>query len=301
MPVLPKPRPNLFLEGLESLGGLGKTAAGFLREDDPAMSAFDLAGPLGVASQAAKKAAAPFGAGLVRGARKLLSQKNVIDIAKELDTGRGGIARLVADKPALGDASRVVLKKQHGDTIALYRAISPIDAARPDKVVSLTTDPSVAMRIARDFPMLMGKNQFISPNPTLRRYDVPIDKIKAYIPALLDEAKKTQSGVLGKNITTRNGEKMSVKDIFEAVLNEEEVIADLEGLVPTKQMALDVGVGQKRRAHRALNVIEGGGRSGMDEVMEAKKHGHYFEEGDEAAATAFEAFTQEILDFIRKR
>ena len=39
----------------------------------------------------------------------------------------------------------------------------------------------------------------------------------------------------------------------------------------------------------------------MDEVMEAKKHGHYFEEGDEAAATAFEAFTQEILDFIRKR
>lgn len=64
MPVLPKPRPNLFLEGLESLGGLGKTAAGFLREDDPSMSAFDLAGPLGVASQAAKKAAAPFGSGL---------------------------------------------------------------------------------------------------------------------------------------------------------------------------------------------------------------------------------------------
>ena len=49
MPVLPRPRKNLFLEGLESLGGLGKTTAGFLREDDPAMSAFDLAGPLAMA------------------------------------------------------------------------------------------------------------------------------------------------------------------------------------------------------------------------------------------------------------
>lgn len=139
MAVLPRPRKNLFLEGLESLGGLGKTTAGFLREDDPAMSAFDLAGPVGMAAGRAL----PFGAGLLRAAARAPIKSNKAFTGQMWDSvsdffstdlmrrwerytlenkGLQDVARGFALDPDVQDALQSNLKRmEFPDTFVLFR------------------------------------------------------------------------------------------------------------------------------------------------------------------------------------
>jgi|TARA_R100000781_G_scaffold6592_3_gene6695 hypothetical protein len=226
-----------------------------------------------------------------------MSAKGVRTLAKELETGRGGLAQMVKQSPDLQKASQQAARVQFGETIPSFRAISPTGALRPDKVASTTTDPKVALQIARDFPVLMAKDDFIAPKPILRRYDVSPDRVQAHVPALIDAARAQQPHTVrtGK-IDTRLGDRMSIDEVFEQARAEDELLSDLLGLNP-QEVAFQTGAGQPRRASRALDVATGKFTTGADEVQKAKKSSSFFED-EGLAAQEFDAFAQEILKLL---
>ena len=236
------------------------------------------------------------------GGRKTLSQRDVINLAKELELGRRGIVALAEKKPAVTEMSQQAISQIYpGGTVPVYRAISPVGDMRPDIVASATLDPNVAFSIAHNFPAIFTSSVsegMILPKPMVRRYDVPIDRIKAHVPTLIEEARRTQQSSLGKNITTRSGDKMTVDEVFRATYQEDEVVVDLTGIEPS-EIKFDKGHGVVRQPNRAARIARGEFVSGADEVAQAKEMHTYFPEGDAQAAKNFEEYAAEIRRFIQ--
>ena len=227
------------------------------------------------------------------------SAKNVRGLASELETGRGGLARMADEVPGLVEASQQGIMSRVGEEFPAFRAISPTGNLRPDKIASTTLDPAIAAKIARDFPALIGLEKIIPPRPLLRRYDVPAHQVRADVPTLIKAARDQQAKtVLRGKIDTRDGSRMNIEDILDAVEDEQEVVANLSGLIP-KEVKLASNTGAVNRPSRALDVIQGRFTSGADEVLQAKRGSTYFPQGDDVAAKEFEEFKDLILGLLK--
>ena len=239
-------------------------------------------------------------AGLLRLAKAFkFSAKNVRGLASELETGRGGLARMADEVPGLVEASQQGIMSRVGEKFPAFRAISPTGNLRPDGIASTTLDPAIAAKIARDFPALIGLEKIIPPRPLLRRYDVPAHQVRADVPTLIKAARDQQAKtVLRGKIDTRDGSRMNIEDILDAVEDEQEVVANLSGLIP-KEVKLASNTGAVNRPSRALDVIQGRFTSGADEVLQAKRGSTYFPQGDDVAAKEFDEFKDLILGLLK--
>jgi len=168
--------------------------------------------------------------------KNILSKADAMLVLREIETGKGGIATLAQSKPIISHISQAWLQHHHGGTLKLFRAIAVVDGKtlNAEKIASLTSDWKVAWRIAEGFPVLFTPNKIVTNTPHLLRYNVPISKVVAYVPALLDECLKT----LGEDIkskrimSARHYEKISISEIFDTGTEEKEVIADVSSLKP---------------------------------------------------------------------
>lgn len=162
--------------------------------------------------------------------RPVLTKTEIKHIAEELDTSRGYLPHLVKEKPWLIDMSRQYLCNLGfcGDKFPVFRsvalmhmAVSPgeyvaphiqlqVDAAsalRPESVVSTSLNPSTVITIAAQQAEKMYftggflRGGLITTKPVILRYDVTVDRVVLYIPALIafirsiystEELKKTR-------------------------------------------------------------------------------------------------------------
>ena len=176
-------------------------------------------------------------------ARDRLSMNDAIDIVREIETGRGGIAELMKKKPYFKEMSQAKLRSEYGDVVPLFRVLSIPEGKerRPDGIVSTTTDWKVAYAMGRDLPgVMMGKNGFISMQKVLLRYDVPVEQCLADVNMLLEMVVDALGGfekIGNQQLRGRSGP-VAVSLLIKEGMKEDEVIADVTGL---ESVVLEVG------------------------------------------------------------
>lgn len=222
-----------------------------------------------------------------------VSKRAVRLIAQELDTGR---SRMSEVPRKVRDASRASLP----DKVTVWRSValhSENPEIRPETgVVSTTRNPRVAMNMATNYPVLMGKDKFIAPKPAILRYEVPRDRVHAYVPGMIDQARAEHGDELKKMKITgrRSYQRMSVHDVFDQTHREDEVLADVSGLTP-EVLHFHGGeqVADQEHMHAIHDLVQGRAQgTGAEYIADRKKYGTYFRDEPKAA--------QEYDDFFKK-
>jgi hypothetical protein len=225
--------------------------------------------------------------------RRLLTASDVAKFARELETGRGGLAEMANRVPKLRQFSQAALRREVGDTFTPFRAVSlPGEAVlRPDQMVSTTLSPGVARRMLQDAPALMTEDRFITARPQLIRFpDLPTDRAQAFVPPIIDRIKaENPATVLRQQVNTRRGGRMSIGDIFDDVRPEREVVADVTGHT-REVLPLDRGSLLSDREHLAiLGEVGSGIWAGPEEYLR-RRPGLFFGEHRDAALQALDDF-----------
>jgi len=174
--------------------------------------------------------------GMAAGAIKGISKADLKRIGEELETSKGRLAELVSKYPQIKDASVAEIERlTKGEPLTVYRGISllPGKDLRKETTPSTTLDAATALSMIKNAPIVMRGNEFISATPVLRTYSGLDPKAtQAYVPSLIDQIIQQQPAALEMKIPTRSGEKMSLKDIFEGVKGEKEVLTDVSKTSP---------------------------------------------------------------------
>jgi hypothetical protein len=220
-------------------------------------------------------AATAKGAGKAKDALKALTKKDIKLIASELETSRGQLAELVKKYPQLRDASVADIEAlTKGEPFTAFRGISllPGRELRKESTPSMTVDPSVALGMLKDAPVMITKEGFITATPVLRQYPgMKASETQVYVPSLIEQITERQPGALEMKIPTRSGEKMTVADVFKEVKGEKELLADVSKKEP-RDILFDRyqgGVGDRYLMEVARRVLAGkwdGGEALLKEI-----------------------------------
>jgi hypothetical protein len=220
-------------------------------------------------------AATAKGAGKAKDALKALTKKDIKLIASELETSRGQLAELAKKYPQLRDASVADIKAlTKGEPFTAFRGISllPGRELRKESTPSMTVDPSVALGMLKDAPVMITKEGFITATPVLRQYPgMKASETQVYVPSLIEQITERQPGALEMKIPTRSGEKMTVADVFKEVKGEKELLADVSKKEP-RDILFDRyqgGVGDRYLMEVARRVLAGkwdGGEALLKEI-----------------------------------
>jgi hypothetical protein len=215
------------------------------------------------------------GAGKAKDALKALTKKDIKLIASELETSRGQLAELAKKYPQLRDASVADIEALTGDEpFTAFRGISllPGRELRKESTPSMTVDPSVALGMLKDAPVMITKEGFITATPVLRQYPgMKASETQVYVPSLIEQITERQPGALEMKIPTRFGEKMTVADVFKEVKGEKELLADVSKKEP-RDILFDRyqgGVGDRYLMEVARRVLAGkwdGGEALLKEI-----------------------------------
>lgn len=199
-----------------------------------------------------------------------LSMANAIDIVREIETGRGGIAELVGRKPALTEMSQEKLRAEYGDVVPLFRAITVPEGKeiRDEGIVSTSTDWNVAFHMGRDHAgVVMTRDSFLTMRTVLLRYDTPIERCLADVNMLLEMVVDSLGGFerIGSQRIRgrRSGDGIEVSHIIQEGLKEDEVIADVSGIEP---VILDFD------RKKELDMVRGMGAGEFDSPDEYMQH-----------------------------
>jgi hypothetical protein len=220
-------------------------------------------------------AATAKGAGKAKDALKALTKKDIKLIASELETSRGQLAELAKKYPQLRDASVADIEAlTKGEPFTAFRGISllPGRELRKESTPSMTVDPSVALGMLKDAPVMITKEGFITATPVLRQYPgMKASETQVYVPSLIEQITERQPGALEMKIPTRSGEKMTVADVFKEVKGEKELLADVSKKEP-RDILFDRyqgGVGDRYLMEVARRVLAGkwdGGEALLKEI-----------------------------------
>jgi hypothetical protein len=177
-----------------------------------------------------------------------LSKEDVIAFAEELSIKSARpILDILSRNPWLVDLSRQYLHDLFGKRLVVYRAImkstSPRDGSDlgPDEVASASTNPLAIINLVQYLGgsrLDLWSGKVTSPTFYLRRYDVPVFRALAYIPAIIDDIRHTYGQALSKWKIHGEG-KHTVSYVFREYEHEEEVVCDFTGIAPTMQAAFD--------------------------------------------------------------
>jgi len=166
-------------------------------------------------------------------ARRVLSRAAAIRVFEEIETGRGGIAELVRERPAAGTLSREALSGA-GGVLTVFRAVAVLDggALRREAVASTSLDWRVPADMLPDFPLVMGGDAFVDNRPHLLRYELPLDRVLAHVPTLVGLALEALPDWRGRKVADRWGGRVPLSGLAKLGMREQEVVADLSGLAP---------------------------------------------------------------------
>jgi hypothetical protein len=213
--------------------------------------------------------------GKAKDALKALTKKDIKLIASELETSRGQLAELVKKYPQLRDASVADIEAlTKGEPFTAFRGISllPGRELQKESTPSMTVDPSVALGMLKDAPVMITKEGFITATPVLRQYPgMKASETQVYVPSLIEQITERQPGALEMKIPTRSGEKMTVADVFKEVKGEKELLADVSKKEP-RDILFDRyqgGVGDRYLMEVARRVLAGkwdGGEALLKEI-----------------------------------
>ena len=146
------------------------------------------------------------------------------------------IVDLVNERPELTQLSKSALDPNEDGVVSLFRVYNLKEGQEllPEKgIASLSTDVAPALEIGQKMefirgggfnPMSLGREtpEFTIERPAkLIRYEVPIERVKAHVPSLLDQVPARAA----------NAEKNSK---FMSASSEKEVLADLSGIQPAE-------------------------------------------------------------------
>lgn len=165
-----------------------------------------------------------------------LSFGDAKQIVADLDTGRGRIADVARRNPWLREMCVATAKRELGQRIIVYRAISVTDQLRPDAIASTTLDPKVAVSILMDAPgMIWHGNKTILPTRTLLRYEISPEDVVVWVPAILPAVRDVIGARGNHTVEDRYGERIRIADVLSkhASLDEKEIVADLSARTPT--------------------------------------------------------------------
>ena len=201
-------------------------------------------------------------------------------IFSEIETGHGGIAALVEKKPFIAGQSQEALAHR-GTHLRVYRAVAVFDTLKPESVVSASLDWRVAHEIGGGFPLLMGDSGFHDPKTALLRYDVPLERVLAYVPLLVTMALDTLGpDIAAKRIqSTRGYGKIAIEHIIETARKEQEVVCDVSGLTP-EVLHFEKSARGNGFYHAMGDIANGTFQSGQQYLQSQKAKGFQFVYGE---------------------
>jgi len=217
-----------------------------------------------------------------------LRRADALILARDLETGKGRVAELVASKPWLSEHSQDVLREVYGFNggLSIFRVLSIPRGKklRPETAVSTSLNPYIPVQIAvYDAPgAIWTMDDLIPVDPHILRYDIPVDRVLAYVPALIEKAyEDVGEEVLAKaRLKAREGS-MSADEVFEEITkrNEEEVIADVTGIKPEV-----IDFDSRDDLLFALDLLTGEFQNGRQYVTDREKRRYFYEDREEAIA-----------------
>jgi hypothetical protein len=116
---------------------------------------------------------------------------DVLRIARDLDHSKGRILETLERIPELTSASRDLLEQMHGTSIRAFRTlmVPERESVEPEGIVSATLNPLAAVRLAAELPgVRFTSEKVVVRNPTILRYDLPLDRVLAFMPAVIELA-----------------------------------------------------------------------------------------------------------------
>jgi len=181
----------------------------------------------------------------VKEVNELLSVSDAIDIVADLEYSTGRIQHVLS-KPQnnwlVEHMQKALRDKLEVDTFPTFRAISLYGKLKKEQLISTTLDPMVAVDILLNGPGIIPSPETGSPcwlKYCLLRYDVPMDSVLAYVPAIMPflELVRTEGGHTFQN---RRDEILTVSgflDDFEKH-DEQEVLVDVSTIEPSAKIIL---------------------------------------------------------------
>jgi hypothetical protein len=169
-------------------------------------------------------------------AKSRISLPEAKAILADIETGKGRIAEIVQKKPYLKEMSVNLVRQLHGGNIAVYRALSLQNQSdmREDKIASTTTSFDIGFNMANNSPgLIFTPTGDHSRSPMLLKYNITLDNVVAYVPALASHALDVLSNRIS-HIRDRRGDKLPISEIRNTAEQEKEIIADLSGVKPNQ-------------------------------------------------------------------
>lgn len=218
-------------------------------------------------------------------AKEMLTEKDVIAIAEDLEVSRGQIEALVTAKPWLRERSQERLRTEAGDEFKAFRLVSLPEGSeiRPEEVVSLSLDPLIPILIARNEPLYSSRGKRIKMSHVFLWYRIPASRALAYVPELIEIAERKFGDRLHRLKAKVEGGLLSVDQVFRVFKDQKEVIADVGGLAPER---LDVQ--DRDDLTFVYDVLTGFFRDGDQWIGQQIRVGWQFADPKEAAQTADE-------------
>jgi hypothetical protein len=163
-------------------------------------------------------------------------------IAPEKIKRTGFITKLASDPKVLEKSQKALNDLGYGETVPMFRFV-PINEARnkelmPESLISATLDPKkieTNLKYMTDFKFATGDEY------RLLRYDVPREKIKAYLPALTEKInnrvnKKIKQKYIGQDKGGLGSRTQVVKNpsrlANKLIPMQDEILADVSGIKP---------------------------------------------------------------------
>lgn len=170
-----------------------------------------------------------------------ITKKDAILILREIETGHGGIADLATQKPFITSISQEWLSRNIGNSFPVFRSVAPVGKLKQETIVSTTINPKIAINLLDDVPIFLTHSKTIIPKRNLLRYDITLDNVIAYVPALIGTAEIVLGNVDNKKLRSlRSDEMIPYQHIIQTGYDEKEVICNVSALTP---ISLDFGTG----------------------------------------------------------
>jgi hypothetical protein len=170
------------------------------------------------------------------------------EFVADLETGRGRIAEVIARNPWLREECQQAARKALGGRFAVYRAVSPTEGLRPDKVASTSLDPKVPISMLISAPGIIFTKGFgdgaVIPKKRLLRYDITPEQVVCWVPHVIETVKAALGSRINQSFEDRYGGRVKMSKFLatHADQDEQEIVADLHGLKPKMINADGVGI-----------------------------------------------------------
>jgi hypothetical protein len=226
---------------------------------------------------------------LIEASQHRLSFADAKSFLTDLEHAKGRIAQIARENPWLIGYCQEAAQDRLGASFSVFRGLTLTHDLRADAVASTSLNWEVAYDIIDTSPgMVFTKGKTLISKKALLHYKITPANIVMWIPVALEFVKQGIGKRTNHNIEDRYGEKRQIAKLLRAVeeMDEQEIVADLNGLTPKVIMFESNLIGGEKKA--VFREFMRGTLDLSDPAGWAKKNRISFLDEDEIAELAVE-------------